>query len=59
MTWPQIGREFVSMRAATPVEVLSSPSSVAGPLYFEPGCAPPLAFGRLVEKTELRLPIFG
>ena len=46
----------MSTRAATPVEVLSAPSSVARPPRGT--CRRPLAvaFGGLIEQTELRFP---
>ncbi len=43
-------------RAAAPVEILSAPSSFARPPGGTRRCAPAVAFGGLIEQTELQFP---
>jgi len=52
-------RTLVSLRAATSVEVLSSPASVLGPLGSGCRWTPAVAFGGLIEAAELRFSVFG
>jgi len=52
-------RTLVSLRAATSVEVLSSPASVLGPLGSGCRWTPTVAFGGLIEAAELRFSVFG
>jgi hypothetical protein len=52
-------RTLASVRAATAIEILSAPASVARLLGSGCRWTPAVAFGGLIEAAELRFSVFG